>query len=217
MSEKSSPRKPVLITWLGHASFSITGTQKIYIDPWKIEGEPGDGDLVLVSHSHYDHYSLEDIHKVSAPGCTILAAQSVVHEAGFGEALLPGGTWTCEAASITGIPAYNTQAPYHSRKKQWLGFIISIDGQTVYYAGDTDIIPEMEDLPLLDAALLPVGGTYTMNFSQAAVAAGKLKTKLVIPYHWGDIIGKKNDAQAFIDACPHPGTLLAPGESCTIG
>lgn len=216
MTEKSSPRKPVLITWLGHASFSITGTQKIYVDPWKIEGEPGDGDLVLISHSHYDHCSQEDIHKVSAPGCTILAAQSVVQETGLGEALLPGGTWSCKTVSITGIPAYNMRAPYHSRKKQWLGFVIALDGRTIYYAGDTDLIPEMQELPPLDAALLPIGGTYTMDAAQAAEAAAAIQPKLVIPYHWGDIIGSLTDAKAFLAAAPMPARLLVPGEPCSI-
>ena len=103
------------ITWFGHASFKIIleGTT-VYIDPWKIPSTPGDGDLVLVSHSHYDHYSQEDIRKVSSSGAVLVASSDVIIAEGSGVSLEPGKFTLQRNISIEGVPAYNIGKDFHT-------------------------------------------------------------------------------------------------------
>ncbi|MCF7953950.1 MAG: MBL fold metallo-hydrolase [Spirochaetales bacterium] len=202
----------VRIIWLGHASFKISGTKTIYIDPWKIEGRENDGDILLISHSHHDHYSPGDIAKVDNESSVLLGSRDVIQENGYGTAMAAGETYNDDTASVQAVSAYNTIKPFHRKKNQWLGFLIHMDGKTIYYAGDTDVIPEMKDLPSMDAALLPIGGVYTMNAEKAAQASELLSTEIIIPYHWGDIVGTIKDAEKFKKHDPKRIRILSPGE-----
>ena len=207
----------ITIQWLGHASFRISYEDKvIYIDPWKLEDSPGDATLVLVSHSHYDHYSPEDIAKVSGPDTKLIASADVITKAKAGEAILPGLTVALEGIWLKGVPAYNPDKQFHPKANNWVGFVIEIGSKQIYYAGDTDLTEEMKVLKDIDVALLPVGGTYTMDAKEATEATMHIKPKLAIPYHWGDIVGERNDAEQFTESAACEVKILAPGDSLSL-
>ncbi len=204
---------PVILSWLGHASFLISGSSTVYIDPWKIDGEPHDGDLILVSHSHYDHLSPEDIKAVSKEDGQIVGSRDVVDEIGRGEALSPGGQYSLGSVVVHGVAAYNVEKEFHPKENEWLGFIVEIDGKRIYYAGDTDATKEMESLENIDIALIPVGGTYTFNAEEAAAALSVFKPGKVIPYHWGAVVGHRKDAVKFAKKTDIPVEILSPMDS----
>ena len=205
---------PVTITWIHHASFRISGLGRvIYIDPWKIPSAPGDADIVLVSHDHFDHCSAEDVKKVSGAKTVLAAPSDVVAKLGFGEIIGPGEELRINNASIQAVPAYNISTNFHPKGKGWIGAVIGLDGKRIYYAGDTDITPEMALLTSIDLALLPVGGTYTLDAAGAARACDAIAPAAALPYHWGDIVGSVGDAEAFADSAPCKVHVLQPGDS----
>jgi L-ascorbate metabolism protein UlaG (beta-lactamase superfamily) len=207
----------VKLQWFGHASFKISsGSDVIYIDPWKLKDTPHDATLVLVSHSHYDHYSAEDIAKVSGMTTKFIAAEDVIQKQGKGQTLKPGQSIDINGVKITGIPAYNHTKQFHPKSNNWLGFVIEIAGKRIYYAGDTDLTDEMKALKNIDLALLPAGGKYTMDAAEAAEATRQFKPKQAIPYHWGDIVGSQADADKFAKSAACPVKVLSPGGSMTV-
>ena len=205
------------LQWLGHASFRISHDDTvIYIDPWKLKNEPNDATFVLVSHSHYDHYSAEDIAKVSGPDTKLIASADVIAREKAGEAIMPGLTVEYEGVRIIAVPAYNPNKQFHPRANNWVGFVIEIDSKRIYYAGDTDITEEMKALKNIDVALMPVGGTYTTDATQAAEAISHFKPKTAIPYHWGDIVGGRNDAEQFAKSAECDTKILNPDETINL-
>lgn len=177
------------IEWLGHASFKI---KDIYIDPYQIEStEPAK--IILITHSHFDHCSPQDIQKIATAETTIVAPadclsklrqfeNSTLKIVGLNSSLEINGI------KIETVPAYNIDKNFHPKANEWFGFIITVDNQRIYHAGDTDLIPEMDNIQA-DIALLPIGGTYTMNIKEAAEAAKKVKAKIVIPMHYNTVEG----------------------------
>jgi len=161
------------IKWLGHASIRIEAQQIIYIDPWKIKGGPK-ADLILISHSHHDHLSPADIRKIRKEDTVIVAAGDAAAQlSGDVRALKPGDKVTVQGVTVEAVPAYNIGKPYHPKANHWIGFLLTVEGKTIYYAGDTDFIPEMKAIKA-DIWILPVGGTYTMTAKEAAEAASLL-------------------------------------------
>ena len=205
------------LEWLGHASFRISHEDTVvYIDPWKLKDSPHDADFVLVSHSHHDHYSHDDVNNVSGPDTKLIASNDVIIKERNGQAIMPGLTIESAGIRIQAVPAYNPAKQFHPKINQWVGFIVEIGGKRIYYAGDTDLTNEMKALSDIDVALLPVGGTYTMNADEAAEAAGHIKPKLAVPYHWGDIVGGESDAESFAQKAGCEVKVLKPGESLGI-
>ena len=207
----------VKLEWFGHASFKISEANTIiYIDPWKLKNASHDATIVLISHSHYDHLSVPDIEKVYGQDTKIIAPADVIEKVGKGQVLKPGNTITEGEVKITGVPSYNLTKQFHPKSNNWLGFVIEIGGKRIYYAGDTDMTDEMKALKNIDLALLPAGGTYTMNSSEAAQATKFFKPKTAVPYHWGDIVGSEKDADNFKKEAVCPVTVLKPGGSLTL-
>jgi L-ascorbate metabolism protein UlaG (beta-lactamase superfamily) len=206
------------IRWIGHASFRLaTENLVLYVDPWKLSSPKPDADLIFVSHAHFDHYSAEDVAAVSRDGTILVAPADVVESIPGGRALRPGEHTEASGISIEGIPAYNVDKDFHPKANDWLGALITLGGSRIYYAGDTDHIPEMGELSGVDVALLPVGGTYTMNAAQAVDACGVIGPRMAVPYHWGDIIGTEDDARGFADAASGCDVrLLRPGEAFSV-
>jgi len=180
------------VKWLGHASFLITTDgENIYIDPY--EGTYTDkADLVLVSHSHHDHCDISKIEKIRKEDTVFIGpADCAAKIEGNFKTLKPGEKTTVGDITVEAVHAYNYKRfrapgiPFHP-KGFGLGFLITINGKTIYHAGDTDFIPEMKQLKNVYLALLPSGGTYTMDNAEAAEAALAINPKVVIPMHRWD-------------------------------
>ena len=191
---------------IAHDTFRIAGSRRIYIDPFKI-AKGDDADIVLISHEHFDHLSMEDLNKVCTPATTIVASSNCrkgledvkVKEKRF---LDPGGKTKIGDVEIESVAAYNLNKfrepghVFHPKEYGGVGFVIKMDGTTVYHAGDTDHIPEMKSIQC-DIALLPVSGTYVMTAEEAAEAAATINPKIAVPMHYGAIVGGKEDAKKF--------------------
>jgi L-ascorbate metabolism protein UlaG (beta-lactamase superfamily) len=185
------------IHWLGHSSFRIeNGTEQIYIDPYKLPAQTPKADYIFITHGHYDHFSADDIAKIQKEKTAFIAPNDVALQMkGDVIAVEPGKSYTVGKLKIQTVPAYNLDKKFHPKQNGWVGYIITLsNGQKIYHAGDTDFIPEMKSIDV-DVALLPCGGTYTMTAKQAAEAANVFKPKLLIPMHWGTIVGSKTDAE----------------------
>jgi L-ascorbate metabolism protein UlaG (beta-lactamase superfamily) len=203
----------VYIQWLGHASVKIwTKDIVIYVDPVYLTSSPKDANLILITHTHSDHYSPADIARVSNSQTKIIAATDVVSTYGSGQAILPGGVIEQNGVIITGAAAYNTNKTNHPKANNWVGFIIDIGLQRIYCAGDTDLTDEMKALKNITVAILPAGGTYTMTASEAAAATGYINPKLAIPYHWGKNVGTITDAQEFAKKAKCLAKVIEAGE-----
>jgi L-ascorbate metabolism protein UlaG (beta-lactamase superfamily) len=208
---------PVEVQWFGHASFRLEGGGSVlYIDPWKLPSSPHDADAVFVSHSHYDHCSPPDVAKVSKEGTVIVAPADTIQKLSATNAITPGESVAIQDIAIEAVAAYNIGKTFHPRGHNWCGAVITLGGRRVYYAGDTDLVPQMSDLKDVDLALLPVGGTYTMSADEAAAATRSIGCKEAVPYHWGDVIGSRRDAQAFAKAAACPVRILKRGDRFTI-
>jgi len=187
------------IHWIGHASFRIEdGTTHIYIDPWKLPAGSPKASVVLITHGHADHYSPEDIARIEQPGTVFVAPADVAAKLKDKAVVTasPGHSYTAGGVTVEAVPAYNRNKAFHPRTNNWLGFIVTLStGVRIYHSGDSDAIPEMQALKV-DVALMPCGGTYTMTAAEMAAAANGFKPKILIPMHWGDIVGSKADAEA---------------------
>ncbi len=198
------------IKWLGHASFRIDGEKAVvFIDPWKLK-TPLPADVVCLTHSHFDHLSVEDVEKILKDGTVIVGPPDCAD--GFGDKFQPisaGESRTIGEITVEAVPAYNTDKDFHPQSSNWVGYVVAVDGIRVYHTGDTDKIPEMKDINA-DIALVPVGGTYTMTVEQAAQAVADINPKVAVPMHCGDIVGSLDDREAFKKACSVPVVILDP-------
>ena len=187
------------IHWLGHASFRIEDNGKqLYLDPWKLPEKTPPADVIFITHTHYDHFSLPDIEKIKKKGTVIVATQDAAASLkGTIITVVPGETYNVAGLTVQTVAAYNLDKKFHPKQNKWVGYCITLStGQRIYDAGDTDFTPEMRKVTC-DIALLPCGGTYTMDAKEAALAANVFKPKAVIPMHWGDIVGSKEDVEEF--------------------
>jgi len=206
------------IDWLGHASFRIRGEKIVYIDPWKIKGSPRDGDLVLITHSHYDHLSFEDVIRVAKSDATIVIPVADSDKIDWSPVIQLGPECSSEVrgVQVKTVRAYNLDKDFHPRSQDWVGYIVTllVDGQPlrIYHAGDTDCIPEMKDVEC-DIAFLPVSGTYVMTAEEAVEAVKIIKPHIAIPMHYGDIVGQVSDAERFMKKAECKVVLKEP-ESC---
>ena len=157
---------------LHHACVRLEGSITIYVDPYELKTAPHDADLILVTHGHYDHDSPEDIQKVAGAGSTLVVPAFEGQRTDFtGETLVtiaPGEAKELKGVTIRAVAAYNKMKPFHPKRKGWVGYVIELDGIRYYIAGDTDDTPEARAVSC-DVAVLPVGGTYTMNAKAAEI------------------------------------------------
>ena len=186
------------INWLGHASLRIDGDKVIYIDPWKIKDVSVKADIILVTHSHFDHFSEDDIIKISNQKTVLYSSKDVVEKTSIKNkyVIKPFEEVSLDTVKIKGFPAYNVNKDFHPKDNNWLGFVITIDNFSIYIAGDSDVIEEAKKLKV-NLMILPIGGVYTMNFKEAAELVNITRPDYAIPYHFGDIVGSIDDAINF--------------------
>ena len=185
------------IHWLGHDTFRINvGGKVVYFDPYKVEN-PVKADLILISHDHFDHFSIGDIKKLQGDKTVVVSTAKVIGGVtGKSKALKPGDAIEMDGVKIEAVPSYNVNKEFHPKSSGNLGFVVTIDGVRIYHAGDTDFIPEMKAIKA-DIALLPVSGTYVMTAGEAAEAAKTIKPQFAIPMHYGSVVGSDSDAKKF--------------------
>ena len=201
------------VEWLGHSGFRVKAERTtIYIDPYRVAAGAPPADLILITHGHYDHFSPQDIAGLSNKDTWLIAPPAVAEQAsGRVISIAPGEVVEPEFAhgvSIRAVAAYNTSKRdadgkvFHAREAGWVGYDVNVRGERLYHAGDTDVIPEMDEVAGVDIALLPVSGVYVMTPEEAAEAARRIQPRLAVPMHWGEHIGTKADAQRFADLTP---------------
>lgn len=185
---------------LYHSSISID--DKIFIDPYKIQGKHS-AQLILVTHSHYDHYSLEDIKKILNKDTIIVGPEDVIADVKKSLdnqtfIIRPNETLKIFDYRISAFPAYNVNKSFHKKSYNWVGYLVEYDGVRYAILGDCD---ENEDNRKIkcDVLLLPIGGTYTMDGKEAASLANIIKPQIVIPTHYNAIVGDKSNEREFVE------------------
>ena len=188
---------------LCHSSIKIDKHLVMYFDPYKISEEVHDADIIFCTHTHYDHFSEEDILKVKNEKTIFVGPEDCyvnVIKLGFDEGRVrivePNNIYEILGIKFETIPSYNIEKPYHPKENGWFGYNVEIDGVHYYIAGDTDLTPETKSVSC-DVALLPIGGRFTMNAKEAASLVNTIEPQIAIPTHYGDIIGTHDDAELF--------------------
>lgn len=190
----------------------------IYIDPSEGEYEEK-ADLILVTHVHHDHCDVSKINLIRRADTTIFAPSDCVSTiGGTVKSLKPGENAVVDGITVEAVEAYNYKrfrsvgVPYHP-KGLGVGYLLTAEGKTLYHAGDTDFIPEMKALKArnIGIALLPSGGTYTMDNPDAVDAALAINPKNVVPMHRWDT--NPEDFRRAVEARSQIKVLmLKPGE-----
>ena len=189
---------------LTHSSIRIRSDQgTIYVDPFQIKEEIHDADYVLITHPHYDHFSIEDIRKVIKDSTVIVAPESMIddaeefaHDVKDIVGVRPGVTTNVNGLELEAIPAYNTIKPFHPRRAEWVGYIITVESKRIYISGDMGLTKDARQVRC-DIAMVPVGGTFTMDARKAADLINTINPEYAIPTHYGSLVGRKNDGKTF--------------------
>ena len=189
---------------LTHSSIRITdGGRRIYADPYEMREAPHDADVIFVTHEHYDHFSPEDIEKAAKPDTVLVVPESMKKKAKevkkiVGEivTVAPGEQTVMAGIGVEAVPAYNIGKHFHPQSAGWVGYVLTFGGERIYIAGDTDVTDEAR-LVKCDVALVPVGGTYTMDKTEAAALVNEIRPGVAIPTHYGTVVGLPADGEAF--------------------
>lgn len=200
---------------LCHSSIRMKRDMTIYFDPFQINHDYNDADILLITHDHYDHYSEEDIDRVVKKDTIVVAPMNLKekllnHGFQIEQIVLvePNQNYQIKGIEVHTIPAYNTNKAFHKKEYGWVGYLIMLDGTVYYVAGDTDITKENLQVRC-DVAFVPVGGTYTMTYEEGARLVNQIHPKIAIPIHYGSIVGTKEDGKKFSE-------LLDPDITCQI-
>ncbi len=191
------------VTLFCHNSIKIEGSKKVYIDPYLIDKEYGDADYIFCTHSHYDHFSKEDILKLINDKTKIITvksayeiAKSLFQDESRIMIVEPNNEYNIDDIKFKTTPAYNKEKVYHPKKENWVGYIIELDGKSYYISGDTDALDELSNIKC-NVAFLAIGGKYTMDYKEASVLANKIKADIIVPTHYGSIVGDIKDGEKF--------------------
>lgn len=186
-----------------HSSIKIITNKNIYIDPYKINENTNDADYIFITHEHYDHYDLDSINKIKKNNTKLIVPNSMINKV-FGKYNMdnvigvdPKETYQIDDLIFETIRSYNIEKTFHPKEKNWVGYIFNIENKKIYIAGDTDITDDNKNIKC-DIALLPIGGTYTMNPKEAAILTNIIKPSIVIPIHYGTVAGSYKDEEIFI-------------------
>ena len=185
-----------------HNSIKITGDFNIYIDPFEIDNETKDADIIFITHSHYDHFSIKDILKIKNGNTIIVSTKDTYQElikyfdSNKIIIVIPNNSYEVLGIKFDTVRAYNVNKSFHPIDNDWVGYIINIDNTKYYIMGDTDINDDVLKVKC-DVLFIPIGGTYTMNYKEAASYTNTINPKIVIPTHYGLIVGDSKLGQEF--------------------
>ena len=188
-------------TWFKQSAYVWKGDGlTVYIDPWGVTIEDP-ADVIFITHAHDDHFSVDDIERVRKDGTRIVAPADVAREiSGDVTPVTPGDSLDVAGVRAQTVPAYNIaeeRLEMHPKSNGWVGYILTLEDRTYYHAGDTDHAPELSDVRA-DVAFLPIGGTYTMEVSEAAGLAKAIAPQIAVPMHYGFVVGSPSDADRFV-------------------
>ena len=193
------------------SSIRIEGPAVVWFDPFQVREETHDADIILITHDHFDHFDPESICRIMKEDTVFVVpermADKVRETAGGRQVIGMAPHERIEGAplpdtlpvTIETVRAYNPSKPFHPKKDQWVGYILTMDGIRYYVAGDTDANEELKGITC-DVALVPIGGKYTMTAGEAAGLINAMRPKTVIPTHYGDVVGTKYDEEVFRNA-----------------
>lgn len=174
------------------------GGLAIYFDPLKI-AERHDANCIFITHSHWDHFSPEDIQKAVNESTIIVAPRDVydkLAETGFDANKLrcvqPNDELDLDGVHVQAVPAYNIDKDFHLKANNWVGYVVTINNAIYYIMGDTDALPENENIRC-DTLFIPIGGTYTMDATEAANFTNRIRPTTAIPTHYGMVVGTHDD------------------------
>ena len=178
----------------------------LYFDPFDLTDADAvhDARYLFITHPHYDHLSPKDAERVMNEKTEVIAPVAIAGDvAALGAArthlLAPGDKLELDGATVLAVPSYNTdpaRLEKHPRERGWLGYVVSLGGVRYYVAGDTDEIEDVDQVSC-DVAIIPIGGTFTMDPHQAAACINTVRPQVAIPTHYGNIVGSFEDANAF--------------------
>jgi L-ascorbate metabolism protein UlaG (beta-lactamase superfamily) len=196
------------ITWFRGSSVRIRrGGVEIHVDPLGLR-EDSRADLVLLTHPHYDNFSESDIARVRATD-TVLVAPATMKKllVDADHFMRPGDMIQLDGLDILAVPAHNVDKKFHPAEHGWLGYVFTVDGTTYYHAGDTDLLPSMFGIRC-DVAFLPCGGHYTMGVEDAAKAGDACGAEVIVPIHWGEPHGTREDVERLAEIFPRQVHIL---------
>lgn len=186
------------------SSIRIEGSKTLYFDPIKIN--EGNADIILITHTHYDHFEKESILNIKNDSTIIIGPSDIKYKClamGFDEKNIiimnPNEQATIDGIEIKTVPAYNISKQFHKKEYNWLGYIVKMDEVSYYIAGDTDVLDENKNIKV-DVAFVPIGGLYTMDWKEACNYINEIKPKKVVPIHYGMVVGSREDFIKFKDS-----------------
>lgn len=186
-----------------HSSIRVAAEKIIYFDPFHIEEESHDADVIFVTHSHYDHLDPESIEKISNDDTLYvlpLSCAEEAEEAGIPEAkikfMMPDDLIYVKGLEVKAVLAYNMGKKFHPMNNRWLGYVVFIGGKHIYVMGDTDANPYTRNVEC-DICFVPAGGKYTMDHEDAAFFINEIRPQLAVPTHYGTVVGGKDAGEKF--------------------
>lgn len=184
-----------------------------YVDPIELTRPVNDADYIFVTHDHGDHYDESSIANIIKPGTLLVTPESTAKKAAV---LAPENPrlavqpeqWYQECgAEFETVPAYNIDKKFHPKDNGWVGYLFYLGDLRLYVAGDTDATDDAEQVSA-DIVMVPIGGYYTMNYAEAAELVNEIAPEVVIPTHYGTIVGDKEDGEKFAKLIDEGTTVL---------
>lgn len=186
------------------SSLKFSKDKIIYFDPFKISDEYHDADYIFITHDHFDHYDVDSINKIKKDDTKIIIPDTLREKSLelFSEdnilVVEPLKDYVVGDISFRTVPAYNTNKDFHPRSNNWVGYVVNLDNHSYYVMGDTDSIPEAKEVKC-DVLFIPIGGTYTMDYKEAAELTNIIRPLVAVPIHYSTVVGTREDANKFLE------------------
>ncbi len=180
----------------------INNNLNIYIDPFRIDVVSNDADIIFITHSHYDHFSIDDIMNIKKDTTKIVSTKDTYKEIKNyfkDEDIIivePNKSYNILGINFSTVRAYNVNKEYHPIENDWIGYILNIDEKKYYIMGDTDVNEDNSNIEC-DVLFIPIGGKFTMDYKEAADYTNSINPSVVIPTHYGLIVGDVDLGEKF--------------------